>query len=597
MRIVGKNFRCYEYFDLTFEPGTNNLVVGDSGDADYADTNGSGKTTLGIHAICWARYGKYPDMNNADSIVNISAGKGTEIYHEFKDTQGNPCVIERKRKPNSLKFWQNGVEISGDVAVVQPKINAAIGCDYDFYTKVFLYTGRDDGKFARMTDVRQKEILDTILPLDFDEPKALAITEMGNTQRSSSTERSKISWLEREIDELQEEIVSQQQQGAAWESIVEEDYEQIEQSLIAWNNNYGGGVLEYEGAKTLKKGAAERQHTALLEYNAAHTEFQRVEKLIVDEEARLQSLNVQPGMCPTCGQGLQTTEAQNKLASRMDEINQFLINLKREEPILAQNSELTLSMYEDRTNEHSVISANMQEIYERMIAAQNTVADLTVRLHERPTKDATNPHAHALGLLNEQVAKKQAQISESENLADKYLADSKLWGVVADALGPRGIKHFAFETLCPEMTATAQAFLKYLSPNDLSVEFRSHEKRGKKVKEGFYIYAAKKNGAQSYSDLSGGEKARIDLVVFLTLFLMATKHVSNTGLIVFDEIADTLDNTGKQTVSQLLDFFSDEYAVTSLILTNDNNIAAYISRGYRCKVNGGRGCVEKILEG
>lgn len=595
MRIVGKNFRCYEYFDLTFEAGTCNIVIGESGELDYANTNGSGKTTLGIYALCWARYGKYPDMSTADSVVNTWAEKGTEIYHEFNDVQGNPCIIERKRKPNSLKFWQNNTAITGDMPVVQKAIDAAIGCNYDFYTKVFLYTGRDDGKFARMTDGRQKEILDTILPLDFDEPKQLAVDKMGEAQRTSASERSKVTWLEREISDLEIDIQVEKAQSDEWDIRINEDYNAIEESLNQWAAHY---TVHFQSHETLKtKGVAlnetlQSQHAAL---SNSGGELDRIQRLIRDEEERLRSLNVAPGICPTCEQTLQTTEAQTKLATKLNGIEDYLAELKSDLPALTQthnSNEVTYRTAGEAVAAHTIKTT---ETYELMIAAQNTVADLTIRLNERPD-DGVNLHASNIHLMNDQIEKKRQQIMELEKQSELHSADAKLWATVADALGPRGIKHFAFETLCPEMTATARAFLKHLSPNDLDVEFRSHVKKGSKVKEGFYIHATGKNGAKTYLDLSSGEQARIDLVVFLTLFLMATKHVSNTGLVVFDEIADTLDSMGKQMVCHLLDFFSAEYGVTTLILTNDLHITSHIIRGYCCCANGGLGYVEKLLE-
>ena len=595
MRIVGKNFKCFSHFDINFEPGTNNVVLGDSSDTDYADSNGAGKTTLGIHALCWVRYGKYPGMSNVNSPINLAAGKGCEVYHEFTDTSGNPCIIKRSRKPTKLEFWQNGTEVSGDKDVVQEKINAAIGCDYDFYVRVFLYTGADEFKFAKLTDAKQKAILDTILPMDFDKPRELAVKERDKIAQARDNNRRDVANVIGEINTVGSQIREEEQQINIWETQKQSDWAAIEQNVKAWGNVHAQKKVEYDdvcaqASETLS--AYTKLHDQVVVLRKDRTVL---EQKLFDEKTRLASLsgNADNRICPTCHQRLVDETALGHVQQRVTEVEASVAQLEQQVAALPDSTEIEQE-FAKASAELDHITGVKEHINNEMREAMHHVETGTAQLNNKPEGD--NPHIHACKLLSDTLQRHQDRKAELDAEWNKCEDDLKIWDAVVGAFGAKGLKHYAFETLCPELTATAHTLLKYLSPEDLDVEFRSHS-TGKKVKEGFHIAARRKGGPQNYSDLSGGERARIDLVVFLTLFLTAMKHVSNTGIVVFDEIADTLDDTGKQMVVQLLDFFSKEYGVTCLMLTNDKSISSYVSRGYCCKRTGDVSEVERILEG
>jgi len=582
MRLVGKNFKCFGYFDITFEPGTCNAVVGQVEDSDYSNSNGAGKTTLGIHALCWVRYGKYPGMGSADSPVNLKAGKGCEVHHEFKDINGHDCIIQRKRKPNSLQFWQNGTEVTGDMKVVQEAINKAVGCEYDFYVKVFLYTGADEHKFARLTDAKQKEILDTILPMEFDKARELAAEQQRLKFEELNASSIKISQAtqahERIMAKVEEEKVKYQQ----WEESKDADWEAEEQKLKDWSRVHAERTNLVSVKQAEVDTLAEKYREADRKHTLAAATRRSLEHQLNDERARLASLEGKAGndVCPMCNQEI-AGEAAQTVEARITEVRNAVTTLEQQFNALEPIDQLIIDKDHhkrglDRYSEElRLAQRDLQE-------AEHNIETLTMALNNRPTGD--NPHMAVMKALEEEAATLHQQCEEMLAQEPAISADIDLWKTVNDALGPKGLKHFAFETLCPQLSATGSTFIEHLSPKgDLQVGFKSFQQKGKKIKEGFFIEASRKDGPQTYSDLSGGEKARIDLVVFLTLFLTATERVSNSGLVVFDEIADTLDSTGKQLVMQLLDFFSDEYGLTCLVLTNDPSITAHVPHGYyRC---------------
>jgi len=613
MRLVAKNFRSYEYFDLHFVEGTNNLVLGDSGsNSDYATTNASGKSSI-MYAVMWALFGKWPDMQSANSPVNIVAEKECEVYYEFKNTQGQACAVKRCRKPNSLEFWCNSEPVTGDMAVVQNAINEAIGCTYDFYLKVFVYSGDKDTKFSRLTDAKQKEILDTILPMDFEAAKELAVkqglqikSKIAENKHQIDTWTNQVETLKLKRDLAKTNAATFDQQATRDRTPLEQDIRETKRRITEYEavieQNRAAIIKAQEDLSAAKLATArlndkrnerQRLQTAMLEANTAlHGHSEKLDK-IRNEETK---------DCPMCGQILGAPYSKQQVIATMDKECVELIakaaTATNEYNAVTEELNLMpvppLDVFEQR---YSAITAVESEHRTYIQRAQDRISRLQKEIEAIPAPGTENPYHTEARVYGQQIVDLESEICTTDQQIIGYELDLDLWNHVIDAFSTKGVKHYAFETLCPEMTAIAQAFMHHLSADQLKLKFRSHKASGKKIIEGFHVEVTRKIGGkikEGYGDMSGGEKSRVDLVVFLTLYLMAQKHVNNTGLLFLDEIADTLDPAGKAAVVELLDFFTKEYGVTSLILTNDERVASYITQGYRCRLLDGRGRIEEL---
>lgn len=158
-----------------------------------------------------------------------------------------------------------------------------------------------------------------------------------------------------------------------------------------------------------------------------------------------------------------------------------------------------------------------------------------------------------------------------------------------------GLHHFVFEQVLPEMTAMAQMFLNFFSANTLKVAFRSHKKKGKKTIEGFFV-EAKRGDVEGFGNLSRGEQRRINVAIALTLYHMASKHVFNPGILFLDEVADSLDNTGREGIIELLEHFCREYSTGAVLLTNERELIAHVHSGYECVMKDEESTLYKISE-
>ena len=105
---VGNNTQA-----VTFDTEQLTLVLGHNLDlGGDGSRNGTGKTTI-INALSYGLYGEALTNIRRDNLINKTNGKGMIVTVDF-DIDGREYRIERGRRPNTLKFYIDGVENADD---------------------------------------------------------------------------------------------------------------------------------------------------------------------------------------------------------------------------------------------------------------------------------------------------------------------------------------------------------------------------------------------------------------------------------------------------------------------------------------------------
>lgn len=657
-RVSGRNFRSYEDVELVFGSQRVSIVYGDS-ESDYADSNGTGKTTL-MYLVLWTLYGKWPDMGSAESCLRQPHGKDCSGVLTLNKPDGE-WRVERHRKhhehKNNVFVYAPGSvsPISGDMKVVQERIEALVGMNYDTFVKTMVFTGAESETFARMTDKQQKDLLDTIVPMDFQALYDRANEKLkfaGDTcNECNGVVRSIEQWIERNATEQNHlkadiEQISAQYSPESYQHQLDDARKRITEfegvllghemklaelrvelearekerddyrPTMEWFEKAEDTWVEYESAtKWLLE--EEKRHTRYM--TTADLEIQLLEGRIANDQ--------QGKVCHTCGQTLGEQALAKAISSTQEDIQRVQQEKAKAEKHYAEQT-ATYSAKQQATNLDDQSAAKLKQ---DIIEAKKYWKDLLSKIevltrqyreaedHLRSTRESKAAWESAAKELEEKVAssenptKEQEErlaflVEEHERLAgdleqakknQKEWADAAArWVDVRDMFsgGKNSLQHFLFESMLPEMTATAQMFLSLFSQNELSVAFKSHKKKGSKTVEGFFVEALKGPNTKGYGDMSGGERRRLDLCIFLTIHLLACKHVFSPGVIFLDEIADFMDDTGQQQVVNVLEFLCQQYNVSCLLLTNKRELVASVAHGYRCSMIDGTSRLVSIQE-
>lgn len=144
-KLLIKNFLSFGNVqtEIEFKDGIAN-IKGKNLDVDAGkengSSNGSGKSTIN-QALTYALYGKGVDPDiKQDDFINMVNGKGMFVELHMK-VDGKHVVITRTRKPNSLKFVVDSVDLTRDSLQNTSKlIEEYIGVNYDTFVFSFLMT-------------------------------------------------------------------------------------------------------------------------------------------------------------------------------------------------------------------------------------------------------------------------------------------------------------------------------------------------------------------------------------------------------------------------------------------------------------------------
>lgn len=598
---------------------------------------------------------RQPANKDCSGIVWITRPDGRYAISRWRrDTiHGNNVFIQ---PPNHTGAATTGPDIiSGDLKVMNERIEGLLGLNYETFVRTLVFTGAESTTFALMTDKEQKTLLDTIVPLDFSRLLETSRTKekfAGETEiECNGVTKAVENWIERneaQIKELDERRVKLGQGNAGLE--IQKRIDELDATIV----DHEGSINIAEASRRELRPQLDAAVVAIGEYKPTeqsyHDSAQRFSSyqsamttLTRQEQERKTSLDqadravqaaadrlsqdVETKTCHTCGQSLNDVSMQQAQASVQQELN----NAKELKLQTVEHHDKLQEHYQRLRDESGFNEAtaseylrNSQAAYTHMDKLEMALLVLTgqdrefdeaivrrrqyikncgtdkIELQSTLTSSTTGltKIEEDMDRLKQEIIRLKGDLKASGENQTQWRVEKELWNNVSGMFsgGKGSLQHFIFESMLPELTATAQMFLSLFSKTELRVAFKSHRKKGTKTVEGFYIEATKGEQTGSYGDLSGGERRRLDFCIFLTLWLLTAKHVFSPKVLFLDEIADFMDDTGQQAVIGVLDFFCQQYGVSCLLLTNKRELVASVAHGYRCSMADGISTLVSVQE-
>ncbi len=172
------------------------LVLGenfDVGGGDQDARNGVGKTSS-LQAISYGLFGEPLTKIKLDNLVNNINNKGMFISIGF-ESNGKNYVIERGRKPNILRFFEEGVDLNeakGENKFTQQDIERILGISHAMFKHVVAMNIYTD-PFMRMKAADQREVIEELLGITLLSKRAEALKDLrDDTQDALKDEEAKI---------------------------------------------------------------------------------------------------------------------------------------------------------------------------------------------------------------------------------------------------------------------------------------------------------------------------------------------------------------------------------------------------------------------
>jgi DNA repair exonuclease SbcCD ATPase subunit len=316
---VGNNTQA-----VTFDTEQLTLVLGHNLDlGGDGSRNGTGKTTI-INALSYGLYGEALTNIRRDNLINKTNGKGMIVTVDF-DIDGREYRIERGRRPNTLKFYIDGVENAddeqqGDSRETQKEIERVIGFPHNMFKHLIALNTYTE-PFLSMKTNDQRDMIEQLLGITEISEKAELLKELLKSTKDNIKE-----------EELRIQAVNNANKR------IQKNIEEIESRSKAWNKNKSDKVNALQNSlDTLKETDIEQElekHRAMDVISKQYAQMQglnsELSQLVTSSKRSTSTLdtlkeNIQKaedGVCPACGQETAHLETHEEYTTELKEKEQ-----------------------------------------------------------------------------------------------------------------------------------------------------------------------------------------------------------------------------------------------------------------------------------
>jgi DNA repair exonuclease SbcCD ATPase subunit len=603
LELTAKNFGILG--DVSVDLGEPGLVMvwGENNDSSSVDSNGSGKSTL-FRALTWGLFGVIPET-------------GSIIHHDAKSAsvtvRWGEFIIERTAKrsgrgvSNKLTLSQlfddmgEMEDITGaTMADTQAEIHSIVGMTYDVWHNTVMYAQMDDKRFLRATDGERKALLRAVF--DFD-----VLTEALKKAKAEYTKAYN------EMSVCDNAIRSWSYQIEAQQTIINDATTAIHNTKAQRGKAAGVPVKELSKQKARIKeqiASAQRSLKALdrAQPEKKHADAKRLleqnqKKLQTNDynnrELRIQIAHARKGLeqletsdeCPTCG--TPTDDLQDFIENKQREAAELDAELRKVRGAgekLRSKGERLEAKCRAQADKVADVDDAQREI-ERMLTGFDS--QLNALAEKRKLVDVLT------GQMKEQQKRKKEAVSKVKDLEEqiakaesdklKHEAQAKLYEFWTHGFGIAGLQNDIFDQLTAQLTHWANEYLKIMTDGTITLSFDTRTALvSGKAKDKFAIHWI----VEGFTDviLSQSQEKKISIAVDLALAEMI-HHKNTAGILILDELFDSLDATSKTRVLNLLDTLQEQYK-TIFVITHDSALSGAFETTWKVTRKNGKATVE-----
>lgn len=525
------------------------FVEGDNQDAG-TDSNGAGKSLL-IEAILFAIYGKTIRGLTPNEVINTHKGKHCRVIVEVGD-----LTIERSRKPNHLKLFCGAEDLTlSTMPRTQELIIEKIGVDYTTFCQIFCFGQHNLFSFVSADEKTRREIVENLLSLsDYN----LCLERTRETLRnckseikllvgSLSAEDSRIADLERRIStyiksakEKREEIEKKiRDLEKSRESLSPDDLRALEEKWNCYNrateeNNHVLREIDAISEELIPHKTVVSNFASKKE--AFETELKKIAKLESGAKCKFCFSPIDPG----------------NAKPHLDELEANFLKKQREAKIASERK----AVLENYLSELRALSRELTLVEKPSLAIEKLRAalksletiDHDIEIQQKAlSEDLYRPLIEEAEKHKLEILKAKKEIENKIRKKEELLPYLEFW---VEGFGSNGIRSFIVENVIEFLNNQINYWLQFLIDNQILVKFDKY----------LNIDIRRTTDTEiNYKQGSGGEKRRIDLAISLAFAdLMRISNGAFNNLLFLDEVVDSLDSSGVNGVSQLINELSKE---------------------------------------
>ena len=572
------NFMSFGHAEVNLDRGGYVLVSGiNENPVDHAASNGSGKSAM-FDALIWCLTGT--TSRETKNVSNINAANGARVTVCF-DVDNDTYKVTRTKdyKPlgTTMKIFRNGEDISGKGIRDTEKIL----CEYlpditaSFLGSVIILGQGLPQRFSNNTPSGRKEVLENLSKSDF----------MINELNDKVNKRRSV--LSNSLDEVKQNIsylVGQQKVKEQLVTTSKQELKELNEFRTNANSYLNDCLMSRDTCKSQFDDLQFKLESAQDDLTEVSKQFQdirsrvtnlRAEGLLKENEVRskydpsitaidaeiksierqLVTLRSISDICPTCGQKLigvekpditplqeeltqkKTVKASfvkeksdnlEKLAQSMAAEESSLVTKQKKLSVELSEKELSATTIKRQVTDAQTAYLNSERVYNEAVAKVNSIDD-NISQKEALVKET-------MSSLDDLKAKILYNIDEQKNLESRILVINKMVTALK-----RDFRGHLLTNVINYISSRAKYYALQVFGND-NIGFSLV---GNAIEISF--------DGKEYSNLSGGEKQRVDLIVQLSIRDMLCCFMNfSSNIIVLDEFVDGLDSIGCEEILNLI---------------------------------------------
>ena len=602
--VTINNFMSFKEQTVTLHDRGLVLICGVNNDDESFDSNGSGKSAI-LESIVWCLFGKTLRNINADDVVNHKTKKNTSVFLTI-EKDGDQYQISRYRKSskyqNKVFLYKNDEELTlGTNKQTQDLIEDIIGIDYGGFTSSVIFGHGFGDFFTSTTDSVRKEILERILELGvFSKCHSIVKEELktktalyekiksnyDNFLSKQNDLKNDIDWFNNEIEEYYKRMDAERVRikGLMLDSRdesnelkkihtnIEKELSLVEDVLSGFAEPKKNEVSELLNKVNGQLIAVGEQKKVLLD------SIEALEQKILDIKSSYVG-----NPCPTCGRVV--TEAQlptisASVTENIAEKNRVLVSLRKRSDELVKECD-RLEKETDDSNEQVIEEFNKLNVKRRALVQEkerisskmsklkaemvNALEDLQ-RLEEKKDLDPLLNGLKGKERELEEVADKAGSVKEELSEIEKGLPVLEFWHT---GFSNQGIKSWVINSYIPFLNERIDYYLSSMGFYNIDMKLSPvvSSRKGAEVDKIEVVFGNEEN----YYSYSSGERRRLDLAVLFALQDLVSNN-NPFNLLFYDEVFDTLDESGCEYVVELLRTRKSD---TVFVISHNDNLKSY----------------------
>lgn len=406
-RIEVSNFYSMKDVKWDIDRMGEGLVLIEGKNKDTKASNGAGKSVL-IEALVWGLFGKTIRKSTEEALVNNRSKKNCTVKVFVND-----LIIERGKRPTTLKLWKGTEELTQDNATnTQVMIDQLLGTNYKVFLASTVFGQANNMEFLTASPDDKRTIIKNFLNLDsmFAKRDSVKLLKSEYNQGKKACD-AVIKELEVTQETYQEEI-----------RMISDSLERIDEEK-----------LELVGSLTYDEVLAVEEHNRDVDWKVKDLSL-----LIVGEQRRAQDLerDAKAKSCPTCGADMKEGMDPDVLDARLADIDAKIVELGEE-----------LERVNNTRKPKSISSREYMKL--RSSAEQDGKREF----------------------LQDQCDKVTVRIQEQMDLRNDYNTNYEIMKFWEKAFSEQGVVKYVIRNILEYFNAQVNYYLSYLTHGKYSIEF------------------------------------------------------------------------------------------------------------------------------